>query len=177
MKTLIVCASRYGSTLKIGEWIKERLPWQDDVDIFPVEDAPEPENYDIVMLGGGVYNEQVDKRIVSYAGNFKEKMKDKKLVLFAVCLDTKSLFMRGKFFAGWMYLQPLLNELEGLNIICADALSGEINPTKLNDKDKKVLMSFYNKILKRDIKELPFHTKMNKLEVWQFAEKIIRTAR
>ncbi len=173
MKTLIVCASRYGSTVTIAEWITERLPWK-AVDIVSVEDAPDPKEYELVLMGGGVYNEQVDKRIVKYADQWKAALKDKKIVLFAVCLDTKSLFMRGKFFGGWMYLQPLLNALEGLDLICADALSGEINPTKLQDRDRTVLLSFYNKVLKRNITDLPFSTKMNKPEVWQFAEKIIR---
>jgi menaquinone-dependent protoporphyrinogen IX oxidase len=29
MKTLIVCASRYGSTMEIGRWMAERLPWSE----------------------------------------------------------------------------------------------------------------------------------------------------
>ena len=56
MKTMIVCASRYGSTMEIGHWIAERLPWN-DVDIFRVEKAPEPDGYELIFLGGGVYTQ------------------------------------------------------------------------------------------------------------------------
>jgi len=34
-------------------------------------------------------------------------------------------------------------------------------------------MYFYNKILKRNYSKVPYKTKMNKEEVWAFAEKIL----
>ncbi|WP_419662038.1 hypothetical protein [Desulfosarcina variabilis] len=48
MKTLIVCASRYGSTLEIGRWIGERLPWT-ETDCFAIAYAPSPADYDLVI--------------------------------------------------------------------------------------------------------------------------------
>ena len=34
-------------------------------------------------------------------------------------------------------------------------------------------MHFYNKMLKRDYSTIPYKTKMNKEEVWAFAERIL----
>ncbi|MBT9162478.1 MAG: hypothetical protein DDT27_01036 [Dehalococcoidia bacterium] len=54
MKTLFVCGSRYGSTRVIGEWIAERLGF--DSLITDVGDAPDPGEFDLVMLGSGISN-------------------------------------------------------------------------------------------------------------------------
>ena len=172
MKTLIICASRYGSTMEIGHWIAERLPWN-NVDIFSVEKAPEPNEYELIFLGGGVYNEQVDKNIVQYAKTHLSGLNGKKIITFAVCLDTCGVYMKGKFFGGWLYLKPLLKALETCPPLYAGTLSGEINPKKLSDKDRGLLMHFYTRILKRDIDEVPYRTLMNKPEVWKFVEKIL----
>jgi menaquinone-dependent protoporphyrinogen IX oxidase len=170
MKTLIVCASRYGSTLEIGRWMADRLPWS-EVAVVPVEEAPAPDGYELVFIGGGVYNEQVDKNAVQYAESHLAGLEGKKIAAFAVCLDTKGVFMKGEFYGGWQYLKPLLEVLKPVKPIYAGALSGEINPQKLSDEDREKLMFFYTKILKRDISEVPFRTAMNKPEVWEFVEK------
>ena len=172
MKTLIVCASRYGSTLEIGRWMAERLPWS-EVDVVPVEEAPAPDNYELVFIGGGVYNEQVGKSAVQYAESHLTALEGKKIAAFAVCLDIKGVYMKGKFFGGWLYLKPLLDVLEPVKPINAGTLSGEINPQKLSDEDHGLLMHFYTKILKRNISEVPFRTAMNKPEVWEFVEKTL----
>ena len=53
------------------------------------------------------------------------------------------------------------------------ALPGEIKPKKLTEKDYKLLMTFYNKILKRNLTEVPYRTLMNKPEAWEFVEKAL----
>lgn len=172
MKTLIVCASRYGSTLEIARWISERLPWE-TVEVYPVENAPNPDEFELIFLGGGVYTEKITKEIVEYAKKNFEVLKDKKVVLFAVCLDTKGFYLRGNFYGGWRYLEPLLEVFKSHPPLYAGVLSGEINPKKLNQKDYQALMHFYNKILKRNITQVPYITKMNKAEVWEFVERVL----
>ena len=172
MNTLIVCASRYGATLEIGRWIAERLPWPEVV-VTPVDTAPDPSDQDLVFLGGGVYDEQVDKAIVRYAENHMAALNEKKLVAFAVCLDTRGVYMKGKFFGGWLYLDPLVKVLEPQQLVHAGVLSGEINPAKLTPRDRDLMMHFYTNILKRDLDEVPYRTLMNKAEVWEFTEKIL----
>jgi menaquinone-dependent protoporphyrinogen IX oxidase len=150
----------------------ERLPWE-SVDLYPVEKAPEPKGYELVLLGGGVYNEDVSKEIVEYAMKHLAFLKDQKIVLFAVCLDTKGVYMSGKIHGGWEYLNPLLDLFKDQLPVHAGILSGEINPKKLTEKDYKLLMAFYNKILKRNLTEVPYRTMMNKSEVWEFVEKVL----
>ncbi len=172
MKTLIVCASRYGSTLEIGRWMAERLPWK-EAEVVPVEAAPAPDQYELIIIGGGVYNEKVDKHAVQYAESHLAGLAGKHIAAFAVCLDTKGVFMKGRFYGGWLYLKPLLDVLEAVKPIYAGVLSGEINPLKLSDEDREKLMFFYTKILKRNISEVPYRTAMNKPEVWGFVEKTL----
>jgi hypothetical protein len=81
--------------------------------------------------------------------------------------------MKGKFFGGWLYLEPLLKRLKTEQLIHAAVLSGEINPAKLTPKDRDMLMYFYTKILKRDMNAVPYRTSMNKAEVWEFVEKTL----
>jgi menaquinone-dependent protoporphyrinogen IX oxidase len=172
MKTMIVCASRYGSTLEIGRWIAERLP-AGETAVFPVGEAPAPSGQDLVFLGGGVYNDQVDEAIVAYAQSHLDSLRETKIAAFAVCLDTRGFYVKGSFSGGWLYLKPLLDLLESLPLVNAGVLSGEINPKKLTEKDHKLLMHFYTRILKRNLDDVPFRTAMNKAEVWEFVEKTL----
>jgi len=172
MDTLIVCASRYGSTLTTGHWMAERLPWKRS-DVYPVEDAPDPGPYGLIFLGGGVYNERVDRRILEYATKYKNHLKGKKTVVFAVCLDTRPIYVKGKFHGGFYYVQPLLEVLKDDPPLHVGILPGEINPKKLTQKDYNLLMTFYNDILKRDVTEVPYRSLMNKAEVWSFVEKVL----
>lgn len=172
MKTLIVCASRYGSTLEIGRWIAERLPWR-ETEVVTLAQAPDPSGFELIFLGSGVYNEKVSNEIVSYAENHRDVLGGKQLIVFAVCLDTRGAYMKGKFFGGWLYLKPLLEVIGNHLPLYAGVLSGEINPKRLTEKDYKLLMYFYTKILNRDMTSVPYRTLMNKSEVWDFAEKVL----
>ena len=172
MKTLIAVSSRYGSSMEIGRWMSERLPWE-DVILAHVDEAPDPSVFDLIFLGGGVYNEQVDAAIVTYAKTHAGILKEKKNVAFGVCLDTSGVYMKGRFYGGWLYLEPLLGVIDKESLAYAGVLSGEINPKKLSNRDRDLLMHFYTKILKRDITEIPFRTAMSKAEVWTFIEKVL----
>ena len=57
MKTLIVCASKYGSTKVIGEWIAERLGF--DCFVTDVKGSPDPDSFDLLILGSGIYEDRV----------------------------------------------------------------------------------------------------------------------
>lgn len=172
MNCLIVCVSRYGSTLCIGRWMAERLPWE-RTDVYSVEDAPDPGPYELVFLGGGVYNEQVDGSLLEYVTQHRAHLEGKRTVLFAVCLDTTPVYVNGRFHGGFYYTQPLLEAFKDDPPLHVGILSGEINPKKLSRKDYGLLMTFYNKILKRNVAEVPYRSLMNKTEVWDFVEKVL----
>ncbi|MCL0069336.1 flavodoxin domain-containing protein [Dehalococcoidia bacterium] len=170
MKTLFVCGSRYGSTRVIGEWIAERLGF--DSLITDAGDAPDPGEFDLVMLGSGIYNDGFIPGVMDYIDRHIEVLEDKKKVIFGVCLDTTGVFVKGKIHGGWEYIMPAIRKFQNPPLH-AGLLHGEINPAKLTTEDYEKLMHFYNKMLKRDYSAIPYKTKMNKEEVWAFAERIL----
>lgn len=69
MKTLIICASKYGSTFEIGRWLAERLG--DDCLVDKAESMPDPADADIVILGSGIYNHHVLPSVQKYVNRFR----------------------------------------------------------------------------------------------------------
>ncbi|MCL0094602.1 flavodoxin domain-containing protein [Dehalococcoidales bacterium] len=98
MKTLFVCGSRYGSTRVIGEWIAERLGF--DSLITDAGDAPDPGEFDLVVLGSGIYNDSFIPEVMDYIDRHIEVLEDKKKVIFGVCLNTTGVFVNGKIHGG-----------------------------------------------------------------------------
>jgi menaquinone-dependent protoporphyrinogen IX oxidase len=169
MKILIVCASKYGSTLEIGRWLAERLGGDYLVD--KAESMPDPADADIVILGSGIYNHHVLPSAQEYVDRFKDALKGKKTVVFGVSMDTTGVFVQGKVQGGWNYILPLIKNLPK-SPIHAGLLGGEINPDKLDASDTEGLKRFY-KMLYGQETPIPYKTRMDKNEVWAFAEKIL----
>jgi len=170
MKVLFVYGTKYGSAKIIAEWIAERLGF--DSLITEAKDAPDPEEFDLIIMGSGIYNDTLLPEVMDYIDRHIEVLEDKKKVIFGVCLDTTGVYFRGKIHGGWEYIMPAIKKFKNPPIH-ADLLHGEINPTKLTPEDYEKLMWFYNKMLKRNYSKVPHKTKMNKEEVWAFAEKIL----
>ena len=169
MKTLIVCASKYGSTLEIGRWLAERLGGGCLVD--NAESIPDPADADLVILGSGIYNHHVLSSVQEYVSRFKDGLKGKKTVVFGVAMDTTGVFVQGKVHGGWDYILPLIKSLPEPPIH-AGLLGGEINPDKLDARDTEALKRFYKMLYGRET-PIPYKTRMDKNEVWAFAEKIL----
>lgn len=170
MKTLIVYGSKYGSTKVIAKWIAERLNFE--TTIKDVKEVPSPEPFDLTIIGSAVYTEGIMKEVKDYINKHLNILEKKQVVLYAVCLDTQGIYLKGKIHGGWEYLMPIIKRFKNPPLHAA-LLHGEINPNKLDSDDYQRLMHFYNKILHRNYTEVPYRTKMNKEEVWAFAEKIL----
>jgi len=167
MKTLIVCATKYGSTLEIGRWIAERLP--EEATVVRAEEMVSPEGYDLIFMGSGIYdNHRELPSLTKWIETFRDSLKGKKCVVFGVCLDLQGVYYKGKIHGGWNYILPLIKSLPEPPVH-AGLLGGEINPKKLDERDRKALENFY-KMIGRWQGEIPFKTKMDKEKVWQFAE-------
>ena len=169
MKTLIVCASKYGSTFEIGRWLTERLGGDSLVD--RAESMPHPADTDLVILGSGIYRHHVLPSLEEYVNRFKDELKGKKTVVFGVAMDTTGVFGRGKVHGGWDCILPLISSLPKPPIH-AGLLGGEINPNKLDAKDTAGLKQFYKMLCGRET-PIPYKTRMDKNDVWAFAEKIL----
>ena len=170
MKTLIVCASRYGSSNVIGEWIAERLAFQCEVCSFT--DAPPPGGFDLVILGGGIYEDGFLPGFVEYIKQHIQILNQKKTAVFAVCMDATGVYVGGRVTGGWNYIMPVIALFDNPPLH-AGILHGEINPTKLTPEDTQKILHFYNVMLKRNYQTVPFKTMMNKEEAWVFAERLL----
>jgi flavodoxin len=78
MKTLIVYSSNSGNTRKLAEAVQDVLPPGKNV-IRPVQDNPDPKEFDLVILGFWLQAGKADPRSSEYL----EKLKNVKLFLFA----------------------------------------------------------------------------------------------
>ena len=70
MKTLIVYSSKTGNTRKLAQAIHLALP---DAELCRVEMAPNPEKYDLVMLGFWIEEGTADEKMRLYMKRLKSK--------------------------------------------------------------------------------------------------------
>lgn len=168
-KYLIVCASKYGSTIQTGCWISERL--EGDVTVVDAGEMIDPQDVDVVLLGSGIYSHTVLSSIKEYVDKYKDILAEKQTAVFGVAIDTSGVFVRGKVHGGWEYIMPLITLLPNPPIH-AGLLGGEINPLRLDDKDKQGLVKFYKMMGQSG--DIPFKTRMTKQDSWEFAEKLMQ---
>lgn len=81
MKCLVVYSSMTGNTRRVAEAVYDVLP--DPKEIYPVENAPEPDEYDLIALGFWVVHGTADEKIQRYI----LKIKHKKVGLFGTSGD------------------------------------------------------------------------------------------
>ena len=77
MRILVTYSSRTGNTKKVAEAIHEVMPV--GTHIAPIESAPDPVNYDLILLGFWVDRGTVDELAQSYIS----KINSKRVALFA----------------------------------------------------------------------------------------------
>ncbi len=171
MKTLIACGTKYGSTMTIGQWIAERLPFGSQV--CDIKYAPSPDDFELVILGSAIYEGKTLPQFDKYIDTYFQILQQRKTAIFVVCLDTKGVFVKGRVHGGWNYIMPIINRFK-TPPIHAGIMHGEINPSKLTPEDTEKLMHFYNQILHRNYSTPPYRTMMNKQEAWEFAEQILK---
>lgn len=86
MKTLIAFASKYGTTEKCANLLKEKL--DGDVDVVNLNDSrPSVSDYDAVIIGGPVYMGKLNSKVSSYCVNNLPNLVDKKKGFFICHMD------------------------------------------------------------------------------------------
>ncbi|MEA3330557.1 MAG: flavodoxin domain-containing protein [Campylobacterota bacterium] len=147
-KVALVYATRYGATKDTAEWIANGI--NRDIDLLNIEDisfSKTVKEYDLFILGSGVWIDGVHKDMLKFLKEYKAELKDKIVASFILC-GTTGKDLKGderieqyftKFHAS-LDKKPLLNEKFG----------GRIIIDKLNEKDKKLLDTFYKRVLKRE---------------------------
>jgi len=63
MKTLVTYSSKTGNTSKVADAIHQAIP---NADIFPVEQAPDPNDYDLIFVGFWVDKGTADEKAATY---------------------------------------------------------------------------------------------------------------
>lgn len=71
MKCLVVYSSKTGNTKMIAQSIINAM--SDDTDLYAVEDAPDPENYDFIAVGAWVDKGMPDAKAQTYMLRIKNK--------------------------------------------------------------------------------------------------------
>lgn len=77
MKAIVVYSSQSGNTKKLAEAVKEAMP--PGTELYPVDQAPDPDGYDLVALGFWFQAGSPDPKSAAYL----PKLKGQKLFLFA----------------------------------------------------------------------------------------------
>lgn len=147
-KVALIYATRYGATKDTAGWIEEGL--DREVDLLNIEDMSFPEtakNYDLFIIGSGVWIDGVHTDMLKFLETQKVGLKDKVVASFIVCgttaKDVKGEERIEKYFQKFhvsMDKKPALSEYFG----------GRMTIDKLNEKDSKMLEVFYERILKRE---------------------------
>jgi len=179
MNVRIVCASRYGSTRLIGEWIGERLSLGGhQVDVQEAASAGPPEGADLVVLGSGIYADKFLPELKAYIEQHADALGERAVALFGVALQRAPMIHKGRLHGGLTYLLPYVEMLR-TPPIHADILLGELIPQKLSDKDRGDLLRFYAMIGLNEAQtrqRMAPRSLMSKQECWGFAEALMGKA-
>jgi menaquinone-dependent protoporphyrinogen oxidase len=157
-------------------WIKERLAHEGfEVSAANANGGVSPANYDLVIMGSGIYSHSVLPELKAFIEQNLNALKSKKNVVFGVAMKTAPVFHKGKIHGGIEHLLPTIEMLNG-SVLHADMLHGEMIPSKMTEKDRDGLMRFYKMLNLPDDevqRRLKPRTLMDKKEVWEFAETVI----
>ncbi len=136
MKTLIVYATKYGSTEKCAKYLQKQLPGEAVLYCVQKKDPiPELESFDAVVLGGAIYVGRLQKPMRQFITQNTDALLKQKLGLFFVGAtpDEKAADI-WKNFPG-----PLLRHAS-----VKETFGGEVQTDRLTFFDRKI-MSFVQK--------------------------------
>lgn len=147
-KVALIYATRYGATKDTAEWIQKGCSCE--IDLLNIEDISfedTAKKYDLFIIGSGVWIDGVHKDMLRFLETQKQELKDKIIASFILCGTTgedvegdKRIEQYFTRFHLSLDKKPLLNEKFG----------GRMIIDKLNAKDRKLLETFYKRILKRE---------------------------
>jgi menaquinone-dependent protoporphyrinogen oxidase len=82
MKTLIVYASKYGTTEECAEYLGKALGKDVSFCNLAKDGFPDLSSYDCIVIGGGIYAGRIHKKVRSFCQASGPKLLDKRLGLF-----------------------------------------------------------------------------------------------
>jgi menaquinone-dependent protoporphyrinogen oxidase len=86
MKTLIVYATRHGCTGNAAFSLKDKLVGTVQVADIKIDDVPDLQEFDTVIVGGSIHAGQIQKEIKRFLSYWRAQLTQKRLGLFLCCM-------------------------------------------------------------------------------------------
>jgi len=181
MNVKIVYASRYGASAEISGWIAQRLKAEKDIAVVMerADTAGFIGEYDLVLLGSGIYNHGFLPELEEYIDENLEKLRKVQTALFGVAMKTEPVMVNGRAYGGILNLEKYAEKL-GKWCKAGVMLHGEMVYENMADEDKTSLDKFYKMIGLGEEKAAERRrprTLMDKSECWAFAESLIKSCK
>ncbi|WP_457753653.1 flavodoxin domain-containing protein [Thermococcus sp.] len=110
MKTLVVYATKYGSSKKAAEILGRCL--NGDVEVVRAENATSPAGSDLVVLVGPIYGDAPLDSLMEYVHKYTEELENIPKAFLLLALDPTGVAFRGELHGGILYSKPLLDAFE-----------------------------------------------------------------
>jgi menaquinone-dependent protoporphyrinogen oxidase len=137
-KILITYASKYGSTLKIAEKIKEVLEEQKlQVDLISVEEVNGIKPYSAVIIGSAVYMGQWRKKASAFLKNKASELSMKKAWIFSTGPTDKGDPV--ELLKGWKIPDNLKSVADKINPVEIKVFHGNLDLEKLSFMEKFII--------------------------------------
>jgi len=87
MKTLIIYASKYGTTEKCGNLLRDKLHNEVEIVNIKKESIPEINTFDNIIVGGSIYMGKIQKEVYKFCLKNANVLKNKNLGFFICCMS------------------------------------------------------------------------------------------
>lgn len=143
MKKIILYCSKHGGAKHIAQELGKAC---NEYEIQELNENINIENYDVIVLGSGVYAGLLDKKCKTFVSKNKEQLKQKKVLFYisGISIDTKDKEIQENFDEDFV-----------LSLKYSDKLGGQINFPNLNFFEKAIMKM----IIKKDKKIANVDTK------------------
>jgi menaquinone-dependent protoporphyrinogen IX oxidase len=130
MNAQIIYYSKYGSTKEIAHSIQEKLGAEHICDVRDLSDI----SADLLIIGSSIYKETSHKEILRLLKD-NDRLKDKAVALFVVCLSRKLVKTPTRDVGGPVYLRQL-EEALGRESIATQIFGGRMIPAEMEEEER-----------------------------------------
>lgn len=162
MKTLIIYSSKYGTTEKCSNVLKDKLEGEVAAINIKKDSIPEIDSFDTIIIGSSVYMGKISKKINEFVVKNLGQLKGKKVALFLCCMAEGA---DGEKQINTVYPQELVD-----NAIDKELLGGEFLFSKMNFFEKFIIKKISKSDGEKDV------SKVSEDKINSFA-KIINAAK
>jgi menaquinone-dependent protoporphyrinogen oxidase len=158
MGTLLVFGSKYGSTKKCAEFLREKLNGNVEVVDIKMNQSLDLNLYDKIVIGTSVYMGKIQKEISEFCKSNIEVIKTKKVAVFLCCMNEKDFEKQ----INENFSKEMLDAM-----IVKGYFGGEFNFTKMNFIEKNIIKMVAKTVSNEDekFKNLNMKKDMSMLKV------------